>query len=370
MNSNGRDVNKIYRVLYIAIMVIIVVTALVLILTAQPVEARPLKIGCIFSGRVDETGWNGSNYGGISSACEAAEIELCVRENIPEEEQACVEAVASLVGENCSVVFLTSYGYEQYADRLTGSYPGIKFCVTGSDTEDTAATYYLGRMYEGRYLAGIVAGLTTKTNVIGYVAAMPNNEVNRGINAFAIGVKRVAPDARVKVIFTGSWDDAEKEKAAARKLAEMSADVMTYHQNQESVPEVCDELGIDFIGYNRVGGEYSEHFLTSIECSWDKIYTSIIRDIQNGRNPGGMYWFGISDGAIRLTDYSENVSIRARYEVMFAINRINAGRNVFSGEIYDNSGVLRCAAGETLSDSSLIHSMDWFAEGVDIYEGE
>jgi basic membrane protein A len=367
LDSEQKYGGKTLHILYLVAMLVIVTLSIVLILTTSAQGNAPLKVGCVFSGSVTETGWNSANYAGISEACASGTTELMIRENIPEEEMPCISAVDSLVAENCSMIFLTSYGYERFTEKLMISYPNVKFCVTGSENADDRLIYYFGRMYEGRYLAGLIAGLTTKSNVVGYVAAMPNNEVNRGINAFALGVRKMNPEARVKVIFTGAWDDAEKEKAAVQKLADMSADVMAYHQNRENVPQMCDELGIDFIGTYKLSGEYSDHCLTCVDCRWDNIYGSIIRDYQNRRvEHGGIYWTGYSDGAVMLTGFSERVSVRARYEVSFAEERLDAGMNVFSGEIYDNTGVLRCSVGESLGDNSLIYGMDWYLEGVEI----
>ena len=361
--------DKIYRILYVVIMSVIVSIVLVLILTASAEEKRPVKVGCVFNGSVSEAGWNGANYEGISAACDSAGLELAVRENIPEEEMACLSAVSSLTSEGCEVIFLVSYGYQNFADKFVSVYPDVRFCVTGSDCDNDSLIYCLGRVYEGRYLAGIAAGVTTRTDTIGYVAAMPNNEVNRGINAFTLGVRKVNPDARVKVIFTNSWDDSEKEKNAVKSLADASADIIAYHQDQEDVPEACDALGIDFIGCYEMKGEYSDHYLTSINCDWKKIYGNILRFLQTRKKlKNNIFWLGVSDGAVELTDFSENVSLRARYEVTFAVESMNAGVNVFSGEIYDSEGNLRCQEGEAISEKGLIFDMDWYVQGVEIYE--
>ena len=361
--------DKIYHILYVVIMSVIVTLVVVQILTATSEEKYPVKVGCILNGSVSEPGWNGANFDGISAACRSAGLELSVRDNVPEDEMACLSAASSLTADGCEIIFLVSYGYENYTGKLLSLYPDVRFCVTGSETMDDRLIYYLGRTYEGRYLAGIVAGITTETDVIGYVAAMPNNEVNLGINAFALGVRKVNPDARIKVVFTGSWSSIEKETEAVSALKSASADIIAYHQDRENVPAACEDLGIDFIGCYEMAGEYSTHCLTSVECDWEKVYGSILRDIRNRKKiTDNIYWPGMSEDAVGLTDYSEKVSLRARYEVSFAAEKIKAGMNVFSGEIFDNNGVLRCAEGEAVGDRSLIFGMDWYIQGVEIYE--
>ena len=371
MTNEHGDARLLLRGLYISIVIIIIGAALILIINSTLEAPSRTRVGAVFSGRVTESGWNGANYSGLSSACKAQDTELIICENVPEDRTACFNAMAKLVEQNCKAVFLTSYGYANYADEMAAKYPTVKFYVSGSDREQREAVYYFGRMYQVRYLAGIIAGLTTKTGTIGYVAAMPNNEVNRGINAFTLGVRRFAPKAQVRVIFTGSWDNAKKEKDAVNRLAEQSADVITYHQNRESVPEACEAAGIDYIGMYELAGEYSSHHLTSIMCRWSKIYSSLLRDMRvNGEGDGRICWLGIEDDAVELDGYSGNVSLRARTEVSMAIDELKAGKFIFSGEIYDNSGVLRCADDEVLSDRALLYGMDWFAEGVVIDEAK
>ena len=363
--------DRLYHIFYVVIVSVIVAIVVVLILTATAEERHPIKVGCILSGSIREAGWNSENYEGLKAACDNAGLGLAVRDNVPDEEMACISATSALASEGCEVIFLASYGYQQYADKLMSFYPEVRFCVTGSEHEDDSLIYCSARLYEGRYLAGLIAGSTTQSDIVGYVAAAPDNEVNRSINAFALGVRKVDPDARVKVIFTGSADDSEKEKSAVSSLVGASADVIAYHQDQESVPEACAAIGADFIGSCEMPADRSAYCLTSIDCNWEKIYTNILRDLKKrGRIKNNIYWLGVSDNAVGLTEYSEKVSLRARYEVSFAEEKIDAGINVFSGGIYDNAGTLRCAEGEALADKSLMFGMDWYVQGVEIYEDQ
>ena len=358
-----------YRVLFIVIVSVIVVISIILILTARTEEPVPVKAGCLFSGSISEEGWIRSNFEGLSEACAQNGVKLEVKENVAENEADCISAVNELAAEGCTVIFLPGSEYIQFLDRLSDLFRGVRFYTGGVSKEDDLSAFCSGRMYQVRYLSGIIAGLTTKSNVVGYVAAKHDNEVIRGINAFTLGAQSINPYVSVKVIFTGSWDDAQAETAAVHRLAELSADVIAYHQDRENVPRACEEEGIDFIGTYKLGGSYSEHCLTSMVCSWDKIYGAVLRDVMSRRAGGGMtYWLGIENGTVSLAKYSENVSNRARYEVMFAVNRMEAGRSIFSGEIYDTDGVLRCAQGEVLSDRTLLLGMDWFVQGVEAVE--
>lgn len=367
--KNGMKRAFLYRIVYIALFTVAVVAAVVLILNSTEGNREKTKVGCMLTGARDEPGWNMNNYTGLAEACADNYAELHVLENIPEERETCLKAIRTLAGDGCRMIFLTSYGYAEYAAELTDEYPDIMFYANGSEYSAKNMTYFFARMYQGRYLSGIAAGLTTKTNVIGYVAAMPNNEVNRGINAFTLGVRSVNPDAKVKLIFTGSWDDPEKEAQSVERLAAESVDIIAYHQNEETVPQTCERLGIDFIGYHMLSGKYSAHMLTSVSCRWRRLYSVVLRDDLSGRNAYvSDHWLGMNDMILQMSAPSANVGSDAVQSMLDAKKRIESGKDVFSGIIYDNNGQLRCGEGETIPDKTLLTGMDWFAEGVEIIE--
>jgi len=367
--KNGMKRALLYRIVYIALFIIAVAAAVVLILNSNDGLGERTVVGCMLTGSRDEPGWNTDNYRGLAAACEDNYAELHVLENIPEEREACLKAIRTLVGDGCRMIFLTSYGYAEYAAEVAAEYPDVRFYANGSEYSADNMTYFFARMYQGRYLSGITAGLTTKTNVIGYVAAMPNNEVNRGINAFTLGVRSVNPDAAVRLIFTGSWDDPEKEEQSVEKLVSLSADVIAYHQNKETVPQTCERLGVDYIGYHVLSGEYSSHLLTSVSCRWRRLYSVVLRDDLSGRSAYiGEHWLGIDEMILIMSKPSENAGNGASEAMLEAKYRIEKGNDVFSGIIYDNTGELRCDEGEVIPDAELLTGMDWYAEGVGIIE--
>mgnify|MGYP002624294777 CR=1 FL=1 len=366
-NTTRRAV--IYSVVYAILFITVVILAIVLILGENGSGNEKTAVGCILSGGRDDTGWNSDNYRGIVDACADSGVELRVIEHVPEERDACVEAIRRLASEGCRIIFLTSYGYAEYASGIAGEYPSVIFCANSSDFTADNMIYCFARMYQGRYLAGIAAGLTTKTGITGYVAAMPNNEVNRGIDAFTLGVRSVNPSAKVLVKFTGSWDAPADEETAVEALAERSADVMTYHQNGDTVPRTCERLGVDLIGYHRVQEDIGGSMLTSVSCDWRRLYGLVLRDNLTG---SGAFtndsWLGLNEMTILVPEPSGNADSRAASAIAEAKERIITGKDVFSDTIYDNTGVLRCDEGETLSDRTLLTGMDWYAEGVEIIE--
>lgn len=352
--------------------VIVLATVIVMIYAAGiTINAAP-KIGLIITGETTDSGWNGAHYTGVVSACKKLNTKLVVKENVEEGSGQCAEAIHELVKEGAKMIILSSYSYPTETKDVIESYPDIAFYGISSEYVSDNLTSYFGRMYQARYLAGIIAGMKTETDSIGYVAAMPNSEVNRGINAFTLGVKSVNPDATVYVKWTDSWNDSEKETAAVAKLiSAKSADVITYHQNQHSVVQAADEAGVYSIGYNQVADGFSDKYLTAAVWDWDSLYFQIIREFVQGQpNTVKQRWFAIDSGVVELSEFSPIVSDEIRQAVDSARDRLCGMSDVFSGIIYDNNGELRCGEGETLSDDTLLKNMDWFVDGVVIYNEE
>lgn len=333
-------------------------------------KQETLRVGFMMSGSIGETGWNSMHYQGVKQACEELGTELLVKENIQEFSGQCEPALRELAAEGAKIIFLSSYGYSKEVHEIVREYPEITFYANSSEYHEENMTSYFARMYQARYLSGILAGMHTYSGQIGYVAAMPNNEVNRGINAFALGVKKAKPDAKVVVAWTGSWDQKEAEINAANALIrEEQTDVLTYHQNQTYVLEAAEAAGIDSIGYHRAVKGLSDHYLTAVECSWQMVYEQIIREVLQGKgNAEKNYWIGLEQEAVRLSDYSPRVSEAEQAAVAAAAEEIRKGRDVFSGEIYDTQGNLRCAENEAISDESLLEQSDWYVESVEFYE--
>lgn len=327
-------------------------------------------IGVILPGSVEEVGWNGIHYHGIQTACEELGVEIMLRENAAEYSGECEKAVEEMADAGIKAIVLESYNYPDEILNTIKAHPEISFYCCSSEWDISNYKAYFARVYQARYLSGIVAGMKTQTNQIGYVAAMNNSEVNRGINAFTLGVRSVNPDANVFVSFTESWDNEEREKQETYALVEYcNVDVLTYHQNQPFVVETAEELGIDVIGYNMEKGEYSEHLLTSVISNWNMVYKEIISDYLQMKEIGVRnYWIGIEKDAVGLGFYSNLVSQNMIDAVDAAKRELIEERDVFSGVIYDNTGKQRCKENEVIRDEILLQQMNWFVEGVILYE--
>ena len=327
------------------------------------------KVGVILIGRSDDGGWNESHNSGVRSACDLHACIMYTKELVPEEEQPLNKAVSELVEQGCSVIFLTSYGYGTYVDSIAQKYSKVAFyCISGNFSARNVVSYF-ARIYQARYLSGIVAGAASKSGILGYVSAMPIPETVRSVNAYALGARLSNPSAKVVVKYTGSWEDREAEKAAVEELAGAGADTMTSHLDRSYCLELADEMGLYTVGYDYVSGEYSDRFLTAAVFDWDALYSRVLGDYLSGRaNFQNDYWLGIGEGGVSLYPFSDRVSDETRQLVAKQEERIKTWRDVFSGEIYDNTGQLRCSENEGIGDDELFNHIDWYVEGVEIYE--
>lgn len=365
---------KLKNILLILAVVIFVVTVLVIITFEGrgKKEDDVIKVGFVMSGSASEEGWNGLHYEGVSTACQELKIDLIVKENIKENCGQCEVAIRELADEDVDIIILSSYGYAAEVVDVVEEYPEITFYSESFDYYGDNLNCYFARVYQARYLAGIIAGYMSETDTVGYVAAMPNSEVNRGINAFTLGVKRSNPDAKVIVAWSNSWSDPDKEKQLAQELIDNeNVDVLVYHQNQPNVVEVAEENGVYSIGYHESYEGASDNFLATVEFRWDVTYKELLADYLRGKSDVvNVYWFGLEKDAIGLNDMSPIVTQETLADIEIAKQEILSGDRIFSGIIYDKDGNIRCNEDEIISDQVLMNGMDWFVEGVEIYGEE
>ncbi len=332
-------------------------------------EPEMQKIGFIMTGSVfDES--NFSNYDGVRTACKSLGTELLLRDRVPEFTGACPEAVKELADEGADMIILSSPGYSQEMESLFDSYPQIAFYGMFADRDYRNLTGYSARMYQARYLSGIIAGMYSKNGKIGFVSTTSSSESCRNINAFALGVRRVAPEAEVIVAWTGNIGREDEERRAANALiSDEKVDVITHHQEQYAVVDAAEEAGVASIGYYNEDKSVSDLYLTCAACNWEVFYTELIREYLRGEGRSlSVDWVGLDAGAVGLTKYSPLVPQAAVDEVERAKEQILAGMDVFTNEIYDNEGQLRCGPGEAMTDETLRSRIDWLAEGVRVYE--
>lgn len=282
-------------------------------------------------------------------------------------------AIEECISDGCNVIFTTSYGYMETTSEMAEKYPDVYFSHgTGYMSNGKNFNNYFGRIYQARYLSGIVAGMNTKSNKIGYVAAMDssNSEVTGGIDAFAIGAASVNPDAKIYVVVTNSWYDPEKEEAASKKLLDMGCDVMTQHCDTPYPLTLAQEYGVYGIGYNSdMSKEVPNTCLCSVVWNWSAYYTSAVGSIIEGKWDGKNYYGGMAEGLVEVTEPASFCAEGTKEKVAEASEAIlNGSCNVFDGALKTNTGEVIGSEGKTLDDATITGGINWYYENVEVVE--
>lgn len=283
------------------------------------------------------------------------------------------EAIKECIDEGCNIIFTTSWGYMETTAEMAEEYPDIYFSHgTGYLSNGKNFNNYFGRIYQARYLSGIVAGMNTTTNKIGYVAAMgsDNSEVTGGIDAFALGIYSVNPDAQVYVKVTDSWYDPDAEKAAAEQLLDMGCDVITQHCDTSYPQTLAQERGVYGIGYNSdMSKEAPDACLCSVIWNWSAYYTSAVQSIIDGTWDGSNYYGGMNENLVGITELADFCADGTADKVKDAKRQILSGEiGVFDGVIETNEGTTVGEEGKTLDDATITGAINWYFKTVNVVE--
>lgn len=279
------------------------------------------------------------------------------------------KAIEECVSDGCNIIFTTSWGYMQVTADMAEKYPDVYFSHgTGYMSNGKNFNNYFGRIYQARYLSGIVAGMNTKNNKIGYVAAQDssNVEVTGGIDAFAIGVESVNPKAKIYVDVTNSWYDEKKEKKASERLLSMGCDVMTQHCDTSYPQTLAQEKGVYGIGYNSdMSKETPKSCLTSVIWNWSAYYTAAVKSVIDGTWDGSNYYGGMAEGLVEITDLASFAADGTQQKVDEATAEILSGQNnVFDGVLETNTGKKIGQKGKTLDDATITGKINWYYRNV------
>ena len=326
----------------------------------------PYKVGYVYVSPIGDAGWTFQHDTGRKEMEKALGGKVVSKfvENVPEGADA-ERVIRELAQDGNQLIFTTSFGYMNPTLKVAKAFPKTKFeHATGYKT-DANVGIYNARFYEGRYLAGMVAGKMTKSNVAGYVGAFPIPEVVMGINAFARGMKAVNPKAEVKVIWVNSWYDPGKERAAADTLVSQGADVLTHHTDSTAVVQAAEAKNVYAVAYHSDMSKYGPKAqLTAVTHQWGEYYKKAVQDAMAGTWKPGNVWGGIKEGMIKMAPFNPVVPKDVQDQVNKTAADIGAGTfHPFTGPMKDNEGKERLAAGKVISDADL-SKMDYYVEGV------
>ena len=323
-----------------------------------------VKAGFVYIGKIDDGGYTQAHDAG-RKAVEAMGVQTAYIEDVPETVSDTEEAIRTLIEEGCNIIYTNSFGFMDGTVEMAKEYPDVKFAhCSGYQRADNMSTYF-GKAYQARYLTGIVAGMKTKANRIGYVAAKGIPEVIRGINAFTLGVQSVNPDATVEVVFTDTWYDPAVEKQAALELLNKGVDVIAQHQDTTAPQIAAQEKGAFCIGYNFPTGDAApQAYLTAACFNWPTFYTDDVQRAIDGTWSSRAYWEGLAANMTYLDELSALCAEGTQEKVDAAKAAIISGElEPFTGPLYDQDGNLKVEDGVKMTDDE-IWNMSWFVKGV------
>lgn len=289
------------------------------------------------------------------------------------DKEATRKAIKECIDEGCNIIFSTSWGYMETTAQMAEEYPDVYFSHgTGYMSNGKNFNNYFGRIYQPRYLSGIVAGMNTKTNKIGYVAAMgsENSEVTGGIDAFALGVYSVNPSAQIYVKVTNSWYDPEAEKAAASTLLDMNCDVITQHCDTTYPQLLAQQKNVYSIGYNSdMSKDAPNACLCSVIWNWSAYYTAAVQSVIDGTWDGGNYYGGMNENLVGITQLAYFCKSGTQQKVDEAKKDIISGKlGIFDGVIETNTGTTVGENGKTLKDSDITGNINWYFKTVTVVQ--
>jgi len=339
-----------------------------------PLRTEKIKIGVIHSNALDSDSlYDYAHYMGIDEMQRnlgLKDSQIIRKYNVFEADQVAAQAaMRDCIAEGANVIIATSFRYMEICEELAEVFPSVIFVhAMGYKYNDRNFTNYSMRLYHARYLSGIVAGLQTKTGKIGYVAAMGNDssEVTGGINAFAIGVEEVNPEASVYVQITYNWYDPMGEANAANALIAAECDVIAAHCDTPAPQIAAQSAGVWGIGYNIDTSAYApDAVITSVVLNWGAYYTMLVESIIDGTFTTEPHFYGIAEGVVDITPPNEKITepgIKAALET--ARRRFKDGFNVFDGPLHTNTGNIIGEEGKTLSDEIILGNIDWYYRNV------
>ena len=305
-----------------------------------------MTIGFIYVGPKTDYGYNQAHAEGAAVIAKLPGVKIREEEMVPETfaVQKTMESMINLDG--ATLLFPTSFGYfDPHILKEAGKNKGVTFLHCGGLYQEGKhpknVGSYFGYIDEAQYVAGIVAGLTTKSNKLGFIAAKPIPQVLRNINSYTLGARSVNPKATTTVIFTGDWSMPVKEAEAANSLIDQGVDVLTTHVDSPKViVETAERRGVFVTGYHANQSALApKGYLTGAEWNWGKVYTDYVTMLQAGKPYPHLLRGGLKEGFVKVSPYGKAVSAATKKKADAAKAKFMAGTMViYKGPLKDNTG--------------------------------
>ena len=343
----------------------------------MPLPKEQVKIGVVhisdpFS---ESSGYSYAHQSGIREMIKKAGLndnQILYKTHIDDADPLHSEsAMREFIAQGVNIIFATSLGYMNTCEKLAKEFPAVIFAhATGDKYNDKNFTNYFGKVYQARYLSGIIAGAQTKTNKIGFVAAWgkENSEVTAGLNAFAMGVERINPKAKVYVKVTQSWFDPMGEASAARSLIAAGCDVISQHCDTPNPQIEAEKAGVWGIGYNTdMSIDAPGAVITSVCWRWDAYYTALVLSVINGTFITKPWYGSLEDGIVDLSPLSKIIEYKPETLRILEEERhlIKSGEfDVFSGVMETNDQRKIGSAGKNLSENEIRSGINWYYKNI------
>ena len=317
-------------------------------------DAAEVKVGFIFLH--DENSTYDLNFmNGAKAACENQGVDYVIRTNVPEGDE-CYQTAIDLIDEGCNLIFADSFGHEDFMIKAAKENPDVQFChATGTKAHTEGLDNYhnaFASIYEGRYLAGIAAGMklnemieagqfTADQAKMGYVGAFTYAEVISGYTSFYLGAKSVCPTVTMEVQFTGSWYDEAAEKEAAELLLSHDCKLISQHADSMGAPSACESAGVPNVSYNGSTVDACPNtFIVSSRIDWTPYFEYIVECVKNGEAIATDWTGTIGTGSVVLTDVNEQAAAAGTADAIEAAKaEIIAGtRKVFDTSAFTVEG--------------------------------
>jgi len=341
-------------------------------------EGKPLTIGFIYVGAKDDYGYNQAHAEGAAGISKLPGVKIVEQASVPETTEV-QEAMRSMIEQDgATILFPTSFGYfDPHVLKVAQDYPNVQFLHCGGlylegKHSKNIGTYF-GYIDEANYVAGIVAGLTSKTGKLGFIAAKPIPQVLRNINSFTLGARSVNPKITTQVIFTGDWAMPVKEAEAANSMADQGIDVLTSHVDSPKViVETAEKRGIFVSGYHANQSALApKGYLTGAEWDWTNVYTKYVEMLKAGKNTANsgiphLMRGGFKEGFLKLSPYGSAVGEKAKKDADAAKAKfLDGSMVVYKGGLKDNTGKVVIPAGKDLKQQDIeLEKINWLTEGV------
>ncbi len=328
---------------------------------------EPMEVAMLYLSSRNDGGW-------IQAFDEArlkleSELDIKIKyvENVSETASAIRPAVKRLIQRGSNVIIGTAFGYSDTFKELSEEYPKIAFLNASGTTNGPNLLSFYGRTYQSQYLCGMAAAAASKTGKLGFVAANPFGVVNWTINAYQLGAKVINPNATTTVVYTGSWNDPTKERAATQALIDQGADVIGQHVDTPTPQIVAQENKVKGTGHHR---DFREFAPKATVCSsvwvWDQFLVNELKKVKAGNwmtQPYGAF-ISMAEGGTDITCCGPGVDKQEKEKIMAARQQLlDKALEIYAGPVVDQKGVVHAKEGEVISDGDL-WKMDWFVEGV------